>query len=857
MTSETDDISHNSEDLMESTSDTQTLVSTESRPKWYNFLKDQPEEPNENPEGELGMANGVIIPTCLSMFSSLLFLRVGYIVGNAGLIWSFIQLSLAYSILIATVCSISAIATNGSLKGGGVYFMISRTLGPQLGGSVGLLFYLANVVSGSLYAAGFAETLVSTLGPNGSLVPGLLYEGKWYSFGYALAIMSACLAISLVGARLFSKCVIIFAVILLVCLSDLGASFINDEKLTVTFNETIARNCSSNCTYHTVTTHFFGLASDQGSHIWPLLKNNSKPLYARDCEDRSVHVDFFSVFAVLFAGVTGIMAGANVSGELKNPSKAIPKGTFTACGITYFVYLALFFATAATSERNLLHRDCLYMIEIDASSGYIVLTGALLVTACACLNCLIGASRVVEALAADTMFGTIPQFICKNMKLGTNPIGAVITTFVLMTACALIGSLNKIAKLASVLFLMSYLAVNLACLFLEWASAPNFRPVFTKYHWSTCVVGALGCLTMMFVISPTYAGVALACFFICNFLFTFTGSDQAREWGSIGQAMIFHQVRKYLLMLDVRKDHVKFWRPQILLLISNPRHNCALIQFVNSLKKSGLYILGHVHLDQDDTQEDKDPSVTELHNWLKLVDHLEVKAFTEITVAKSIREGSQQLARISGLGAMKPNTVILGFGTNADDRVDYFQHPNSTFHSEELKAHFTESHVLDRDTNKSIELMKTVQDMIRLEKNVCLARNFQKLDLTKKTMVKKNVDVWLIDFFAKPNLKISDPEQSFVMQLGTILTMTKEWKNSQLRVFVRISEEESRSKIVKELEGILKKLRFPATVHTINFTRTFSIVQVGLENVATFPHGIIIFLFLDRRVELWWKMPKN
>ena len=227
------------------------------------------------------------------MFSSLLFLRVGYIVGNAGLIWSFIQLSLAYAILLATVCSISAIATNGSLKGGGVYFMISRTLGPQLGGAVGLLFYLANVVSGSLYAAGFAETLVSTLGPDGSLAPGLLYDGKWYLFGYALAIMSACLAISLVGARLFSKCVIVFAVIMLVCLGDLGASFINDEKVTMTFNETIARNCSSNCSYHTVTSHFYGLSFEHGKHIWPLLKNNSEAFYSRDCEVRGTHVDFF------------------------------------------------------------------------------------------------------------------------------------------------------------------------------------------------------------------------------------------------------------------------------------------------------------------------------------------------------------------------------------------------------------------------------------------------------------------------------------------------------------------------------------------------------------------------------------
>ena len=153
-----------------------------------------------------------------------------------------------------------------------------------------------------------------------------------------------------------------------------------------------------------------------------------------------------------------------------------------------------------------------------------------------------------------------------------------------------------------------------------------------------------------------------------------------------------------------------------------------------------------------------------------------------------------------------------------------------------MKDYFTECrHAFDTDQNKSIELMKTVKDMIRLEKNVCLARNFQKLDLRKdKTMDQMNVDVWLIDFFAKPNMKISDPEQSFMMQLGTILTMTKEWKNTQLRVFVRIMDEESRSKIVKELEGILKKLRFPASVHTINFTRTFSIVQVSLKKGRKF-----------------------
>lgn len=139
---------------------------------WKNIfrLSAKDDESDENPEGTLSTLNGVTIPVSLSMFSSLLFLRVGYIVGNAGLYHSLLLLVLAYAILICTVCSISAIATNGSVKGGGVYFMISRTLGPQLGGSVGVLFYAANVVSGALYAAGFSETLVSMFGPDGKMI---------------------------------------------------------------------------------------------------------------------------------------------------------------------------------------------------------------------------------------------------------------------------------------------------------------------------------------------------------------------------------------------------------------------------------------------------------------------------------------------------------------------------------------------------------------------------------------------------------------------------------------------------------------------------------------------------------------
>ena len=196
--------------------------------------------------------------------------------------------------------------------------------------------------------------------------------------------------ISLIGAKAFSKCTLVFAVLLAIALVDLGISFTQNYTYYDSWNETIHKNCTVNCTYTVTNGSFYGLSYEHGDKIWPLLKNGAKPNYLRDCEIRTAKISFRTVFSVLFAGVTGIMAGANVSGELKNPSKSIPRGTFSACFFTFVTYVAIFLATAMTNERNLLYHDCLFMVDIDASGGYIILGGALLVTFCACLNCLLG-----------------------------------------------------------------------------------------------------------------------------------------------------------------------------------------------------------------------------------------------------------------------------------------------------------------------------------------------------------------------------------------------------------------------------------------------------------------------------------
>lgn len=427
-----------------------------------------------------------------------------------------------------------------------------------------------------------------------------------------------------------------------------------------------------------------------------------------------------------------------VSGELKNPGKSIPRGTLSAVGFTLIVYVTISLFTAFTCTADLMQNNYLFMAGVSVFPPSVAI-GLLTATWSAALSNVIGGSRVLEALAKDNVFGSYFQhhfddsgtrffsgpvlsFIPRGTWKG-NPVAAVFVSWVLVQLVLFIGSLNIIAQLNSVLFLLSYLATNLACLGLELASAPNFRPSFKYFTWHTAFLGLIGTLIMMFVINPIYAACSiLLCLLLVMFLHLFSPSKKA-HWGSISQALIFHQVRKYLLLLDSRKDHVKFWRPQVLLLVNSPRSACPLIDFINDLKKGGLYVLGHV-VKEDPNHLGPDPTLDMQLHWLNLIDHLKVKAFVELTVAPSVRDGLRHLARLSGMGAMKPNTVVLGF-LDGECQQDFLQSSDSSYHSQEFG-----NDIFPLNSFSALEPLEYVQmmaDVLKMNKNLCLCRNFSKL----------------------------------------------------------------------------------------------------------------------------------
>ncbi|XP_016945641.3 solute carrier family 12 member 9 [Drosophila suzukii] len=731
------------------------------------------QDPERNNGRTLGTFAGVFSPVALSMFSALVFIRVGYIVGNAGLYITLLQFLIAYGILLFTVASVCAISTNGAIEGGGVYFMISRTLGLEFGGSIGTLFFFANVVGSAMAISGCTEGIMDNFGPRGHFVSGdsHLPDGDWWRFLTSSMINTLQLLVCLVGAALFAKTSVIILGTVTVCLFATYISFL----VVGATNSTIrvpGDNILSN------TTQFLDYTGLNAT----TLRDNLGSHYGTDYTSNGKQVDFSTTFGVLFSGVTGIMAGANMSGELKNPSKSIPWGTLSAVAFTFVSYIILSFLMSCTTPYFTMQNNYLFLMPVNLWPPFTAI-GILTATFSTSLSNLIGSSRILEALSKDQVFGSLLNFVIHGTWKG-NPIAAVAVSWCLVECILLIGSFNIIAQINSVLFMLSYLATNVACLGIELTGAPNFRPLFKYFTWHTCLVGLLGTLIMMFVINPIYASSCIIlCLILVIALHLFSPATQAAQWGSISQALMFHQVRKYLLMLDPRKDHVKFWRPQILLLVSSPRSCCPLVDFVNDLKKSGLYIIGHVKLGDFRGVEDAE----ENQQWWSFLDHMRVKAFTEVTLSRSIREGVQHLIRLSGIGAMKPNTIILGFYDNEAPR-DFFKNGSSPYKTDDFNNGEIQNFPIRRDGDpKQFQIQEYVQilcDTLRMKKNLCLCRNFQRLDKNFISMSKhvKYIDVWPINMFNPTSGDPFDMVSLFMMQLAVI--MLAKWKHLRVRIFL-------------------------------------------------------------------------
>ncbi|XP_029881379.1 solute carrier family 12 member 3 isoform X3 [Aquila chrysaetos chrysaetos] len=622
-------------------------------------------EPGRAPVPEpvrFGWVKGVMIRCMLNIWGVILYLRLPWITAQAGIALTWLIILMSVTVTTITGLSISAISTNGKVKSGGTYFLISRSLGPELGGSIGLIFAFANAVAVAMHTVGFAETVRDLLQEHNSLIVDPTNDIRIIG----VVTVTVLLGISLAGMEWEAKAQILFFLVILV-------SFINYLVGTV-IPATAEKQAKG----------FFSYRAD-------IFAQNFVPNW------RGPEGSFFGLFSIFFPSATGILAGANISGDLKDPAVAIPKGTLMAIFWTTVSYLVLSATIGACVVRDASgslndsvavgspgceglacsfgwnftacaqRQSCRYglsnyyqSMSMVSGFGPLITAGIFGATLSSALACLVSAPKVFQCLCKDQLYPLI-GFFGKGYGRNSEPIRGYMLTYIIAVGFILIAELNAIAPIISNFFLCSYALINFSCFHASFTNSPGWRPSFRYYSKWAALFGAAVSVVIMFLLTWW---AALIAFGIVIFLLGYVLYKKPDvNWGSSMQASSYNMALNYSVGLSEVDEHIKNYRPQCLVLTGPPNFRPALVDFVGTFTKNlSLMLCGNVLIGPRKQKMPESRLTADGHTkWLM---KRKIKAFYTDVVAEDLRSGVQMLIQAAGLGKMRPNILVLGYKRN-------------------------------------------------------------------------------------------------------------------------------------------------------------------------------------------------
>lgn len=550
---------------------------------------------------KFGAFSGVFTPSILTILGVIMYLRLPWITGQAGL-WSTIAIVLvAHLISVTTGLSVSSIATDKKVKAGGNYYIISRSLGLPIGGMLGLALFVGLSFSVSLYLIGFSESLLAALGmeitPNTIRISGTI----------------ALLALT-----------------------------------TITFISTALA----------LKTQFFVLAMIVLSLISVLLGSHDLVPAQPHFNSLPGAPSWMVLFGIFFPAVTGFEAGVSMSGDLKDPKRSIPAGTISAITVGLLVYLGLPFFFAYTVDANALANDTNVLLKI-AYVPILVTIGILAATFSSAMGSILGAPRILQATSVDRI---TPKFFAKGHGKENEPRNALLLTFLIAEGGILLGELNLIARIVSMFFITTYGFLNMSCALESWASA-DFRPEF-KIPRVVSVIGSLACFIVMIqldFLAMIGATVVMGAIFVSlkrKELTLESGDTWEGVWSSVVRSGLYrltHEIphprnwrpniilfsggvsaRPYLVQLGKWLIYKRGVLSDFELLESPPKES--------STARKGLPPKSH----QVVVDKSHGPGI-----------------FTRRLAVEDIYQGMENVCQFYGFSGMEPNTVMMGWARNA------------------------------------------------------------------------------------------------------------------------------------------------------------------------------------------------
>jgi amino acid transporter len=543
---------------------------------------------------KFGAFGGVFTPSILTILGVIMFLRLPWIVGQAGL-WSTLGIILlAHIISASTGLSVSSAATDKQVGTGGSYYIISRSLGLSIGGTLGIALFIGLSFSVSLYLIGFAETFLSY-------------------FGFIVTLQNIRIAGS----------VILFLVTVVTFISTSLA--IKTQYLIMT-----AMGLS-------LLSIFFG--NHEFSPAAPLLSPMAGSM------------TWIALFAIFFPAVTGFEAGVSMSGDLKNPRKHIPLGTVSAILVGFVVYVGLAFFFSYTIDRDMLVNDPRVLFKVSFIPQ-LVIAGILGATLSSALGSILGAPRILRAVALDRI---LPGFFSRSLGVSEEPRNALLLTFLIAQAGILIGELNVIARIVTIFFIITYGFLNITYAVESWAGS-DFRPSFRIPRFVS-IIGALACIIVMIqldLIALIVASILLFGLFLFlkkKELNLQTGDTWSSIWASL--------VKTGLGKLTSGRKKGRDWRPNVILFSGGEKNRPHLVEMGKALVGK-LGIFTNFELIESQNGENLFGKLNEQEDRLRPRDGI----FTRRHECKDIYEGIDTISRVYGFSGFEPNMVLMGWARN-------------------------------------------------------------------------------------------------------------------------------------------------------------------------------------------------
>jgi amino acid transporter len=683
---------------------------------------------------EFGTFGGVFTPAILTILGVIMFMRANFVVGQAGILGAVAILLIAKSITFTTSLSIGAISTNMQVRGGGSYFLISRVLGAEFGGAIGIALFFALALSVPFYILGFTEALVRSY-------PFLVPHFQKITFTTAVLLFF----LSFVGAGWAIRTQYLIMVVLLLAI----AAFLFGTLKLFSF-DTFYNNLSSGYTA-----------------IGPPAKE-------------STFFTFWTIFAIYFPAVTGIDAGLNMSGDLKNPGHSIPRGTLAAVSVGFIVYLVQILLSGGAYPRGDLIALPFDLLRDNALFGWslAVTLGVVAATLSSALSSYLGAPRVLQAVARDRIIRFLFYF-GKGSPKGDEPRRALLLTFIITLAvlfwagnAAGGGALNVVASIITMFFLYSYGMINLAAFIEDFGDNPSFRPRFHFFHWSTALVGAAGCGIVAFLISWQAAFIAVL--LILALLWYINTRHLRTAFGDARRGFVFNEVRKSLLRLARMVDDPKNWRPNILAFAGNPVAHDPLVSYAAWMEsKRGLLYLAHILVGEFDELVSRRTGA--LNQLAKYCEEKNFEAFPLAVVADSVEEGISSLLQAATIGPIHPNLAVFGWSD---------------------KPARLNSYVNELQTARKLGMSIVLIDS----------------DSLPVPGVRKRIDIWWR----------GQRNGGLMLLLAFLISENWEWHNTEIRLLRVIDKDAGREPALAALQELVDSARVEATVQTIVSDQPFA-----------------------------------